>query len=115
MNFDLSEDQVALQEAVLDYLADNCPRPLTLAAHEDPVRDRELWEGLMSLGIGGVNVPAELGGMGLGMLDLAVTAEAVGRLWEVVIREMGAESDFTCAIKPIEKAAGVVVGGNRQK
>jgi len=40
-------------------------------------------------------------------------AEAVGRLWEVVIREMGAESDFTCAIKPIEKAAGVVVGGTK--
>jgi hypothetical protein len=38
-------------------------------------------------------------------------AEAVGRLWEVVIREMGEESDFTCAIKPIEQAAGVVVGG----
>jgi 3-hydroxyisobutyrate dehydrogenase-like beta-hydroxyacid dehydrogenase len=38
-------------------------------------------------------------------------AEAVGRLWEVVIRDMGAESDFTNAIKPIEKAAGVVVGG----
>ena len=38
-------------------------------------------------------------------------AEAVGRLWEVVIREMGAESDFTTAIKPIEKSAGVVVGG----
>jgi 3-hydroxyisobutyrate dehydrogenase-like beta-hydroxyacid dehydrogenase len=40
-------------------------------------------------------------------------AEAVGRLWEVVIREMGAESDFTSAIKPIEKAAGVVVGGKQ--
>src|SRR6266849_1468894 len=38
-------------------------------------------------------------------------AEAVGRLWEVVIRDMGSESDFTSAIKPIEKAAGVVVGG----
>ncbi len=38
-------------------------------------------------------------------------AEAVGRLWEVVIREMGAESDFTSAILPIEKAAGVIVGG----
>jgi hypothetical protein len=38
-------------------------------------------------------------------------AEAVGRLWEVVIREMGAESDFTSAILTIEKAAGVVVGG----
>jgi hypothetical protein len=40
-------------------------------------------------------------------------AEAVGRLWEVVIREMGPESDFTSAIKPIEKAAGVVVGGTK--
>jgi hypothetical protein len=29
-----------------------------------------------------------------------------------VIREMGPESDFTSAIKPIEKAAGVVVGGS---
>jgi hypothetical protein len=38
-------------------------------------------------------------------------AEAVGRLWEVVIREMGEGSDFTSAIKPIEKAAGVVVEG----
>src|SRR5664279_940601 len=45
--------------------------------------------------------------MGLSM----EVAEAVGRLWEVVIREMGAESDFTSAIKPIEQAAGVVVGG----
>ena len=40
-------------------------------------------------------------------------AEAVGRLWEVVIREMGPESDFTSAIKPIEQAAGVVVGGKK--
>lgn len=37
-------------------------------------------------------------------------AEAVGRLWETVIAEMGAESDFTAAIKPIEQRAGVVVG-----
>jgi 3-hydroxyisobutyrate dehydrogenase-like beta-hydroxyacid dehydrogenase len=42
-------------------------------------------------------------------------AEAVGRLWEVVIREMGAESDFTSAIQPIEQAAGVVVGGKHAK
>jgi 3-hydroxyisobutyrate dehydrogenase-like beta-hydroxyacid dehydrogenase len=40
-------------------------------------------------------------------------AEAVGRLWEVIIREMGAESDFTSAIQPIEQAAGVVVGPSK--
>jgi len=49
----------------------------------------------------------EMKALGLSM----EVAEAVGRLWEVVIREMGAESDFTSAIKPIEEAAGVVVGG----
>jgi 3-hydroxyisobutyrate dehydrogenase-like beta-hydroxyacid dehydrogenase len=49
----------------------------------------------------------EMKSLGLSM----EVAEAVGRLWEVVIREMGPESDFTAAIKPIEKAAGVVVGG----
>jgi 3-hydroxyisobutyrate dehydrogenase-like beta-hydroxyacid dehydrogenase len=49
----------------------------------------------------------EMKSLGLSM----EVAEAVGRLWEVVIRDMGAVSDFTTAIKPIEKAAGVVVGG----
>ena len=51
----------------------------------------------------------EMRALGLSM----EVAEAVGRLWEVVIRDMGAESDFTCAIQPIEQAAGVVVGGAR--
>ena len=49
----------------------------------------------------------EMKSLGLSM----EVAEAVGRLWEVVISDMGAESDFTTAIKPIENAAGVVVGG----
>jgi 3-hydroxyisobutyrate dehydrogenase-like beta-hydroxyacid dehydrogenase len=49
----------------------------------------------------------EMKSLGLSM----EVAEAVGRLWEVVIRETGAESDFTEAIKPIEEKAGVVVGG----
>jgi 3-hydroxyisobutyrate dehydrogenase-like beta-hydroxyacid dehydrogenase len=40
----------------------------------------------------------------------AQVAEAVGRLWEVALRDHGPDSDFTTAIKPIEQAAGVVVG-----
>jgi hypothetical protein len=50
----------------------------------------------------------EMRSLGLNM----EVAEAVGRLWEVVIGDMGADSDFTTAIQPIEKAAGVVVGGS---
>ena len=48
----------------------------------------------------------EMKSLGLSM----EVAEAVGRLWETVIRENGGDSDFTEAIKPIEKKAGVVVG-----
>ena len=49
----------------------------------------------------------EMRALGLSM----EVAEAVGRLWESIIGELGAESDFTEAIKPIEQKAGVVVGG----
>ncbi|MHC2337757.1 NAD(P)-dependent oxidoreductase [Bradyrhizobium sp. USDA 4454] len=51
----------------------------------------------------------EMRALGLSM----EVAEAVGRLWEVIIRDEGPESDFTAAIKPIEKAAGVIVGGGK--
>jgi 3-hydroxyisobutyrate dehydrogenase-like beta-hydroxyacid dehydrogenase len=37
-------------------------------------------------------------------------AEAVAHVWELVLNETGADSDFTSVIKPIEAAAGVVVG-----
>ena len=49
----------------------------------------------------------EMRALGLSM----EVAEAVGRLWETVIKDQGADSDFTAAIKSVEKAAGVVVGG----
>jgi 3-hydroxyisobutyrate dehydrogenase-like beta-hydroxyacid dehydrogenase len=51
----------------------------------------------------------EMKSLGLSM----EVAEAVGRLWETVIKEMGPDSDFTSAIKPIEKAAGVEVRGRQ--
>jgi 3-hydroxyisobutyrate dehydrogenase-like beta-hydroxyacid dehydrogenase len=51
----------------------------------------------------------EMRSLGLSM----EVAEAVGRLWETVIKEQGPDSDFTSAIVPIEKAAGVVVGGSK--
>src|SRR3974390_2824635 len=51
----------------------------------------------------------EMKGLGLKM----EVAEAVGRLWETVIKEQGADSDFTTSIKTIERAAGVVVGGSK--
>jgi 3-hydroxyisobutyrate dehydrogenase-like beta-hydroxyacid dehydrogenase len=39
-------------------------------------------------------------------------AEAIGRVWEAGMRDQGPDSDFTTVIKPLEKAAGVTVGGS---
>ncbi|MBV9346739.1 MAG: NAD(P)-dependent oxidoreductase [Pseudolabrys sp.] len=38
---------------------------------------------------------------------------AAGRVWETAISEMGAASDFTNVIQPIEKKAGVIVAGKK--
>lgn len=40
-------------------------------------------------------------------------ATAVLDLWEMVLREEGPDSDFTCVVKPLEAAAGVIVDGRR--
>lgn len=40
-------------------------------------------------------------------------ADAVGSLWESTLATEGPDSDFTSVVKPIEKAAGVVIGHPR--
>ncbi|NTY58187.1 NAD(P)-binding domain-containing protein [Mycolicibacterium sphagni] len=37
-------------------------------------------------------------------------AKATADMWELTLREEGAESDFTAIVKPLEKVAGVTVG-----
>ena len=41
-------------------------------------------------------------------------AEAVQQIWEQTLTAEGPESDFTSVIKPMEKAAGVIVEGARE-
>jgi len=87
MRFDLDEQQRAFQTAVAEYLEAECPMERALAAHEEVdgnadggvPADLGIWQGLMQLGIGGMIVPEEHGGLGLGLLDMAVVAEPIGR------------------------------------
>ncbi|OCB10123.1 oxidoreductase [Mycolicibacterium porcinum] len=41
-------------------------------------------------------------------------AETVRRIWEHTVHAEGPESDFTCVIRPMEEAAGVIVEGRRR-
>lgn len=79
MKFDLDEQQLAFQQGVAEYLAAECPITRALEPHNTMKPDLGLWQGLMELGIGGIMVPEEFGGLGLGLLDLAVVMEPVGR------------------------------------
>lgn len=78
MRFDLDDEQKAFQSAVSEFLEAECPLERALAPHESGEADYGLWQGLMSLGIGGILIPEEHGGLGLSLLDLAVVAEPLG-------------------------------------
>lgn len=79
MNFGLSEDQVLLKATIKRFLEEQCPSTRVRAIMEsDSGHDAGLWQGLVDLGIAGLIVPAEQGGSGLELLDLALAAEELG-------------------------------------
>lgn len=79
MRFHLSEEQAAIQDAVRGTLADAWPMErLHAFADGDSDFDAASWDALMALGIGGLALPEEHGGAGLGLLDAALVCEVVG-------------------------------------
>lgn len=77
MEFGLSEEQVLLVDTVHKYLDTSAPltRVRDFATQQ---RDADIWQGLIELGIGGLLVPEAQGGVGLGFVEAALVAEALG-------------------------------------
>ncbi|HEY0649071.1 acyl-CoA dehydrogenase family protein [Phenylobacterium sp.] len=79
MRFLLSDDQLDLQAAVRDYALERGDAGARRGAFEgDSGFDPDFWQGLMALGAGGIGAPEDAGGLGLGLLDVALAAEALG-------------------------------------
>ena len=80
MNFDFSDDQKLLKEQVRKFLADKCPIKVVRRVLDgnESFAD-EVWKGLVDLGVPGVGIPEEYGGLGLSPLELCVVAEEIGR------------------------------------
>ncbi|MCP4903759.1 MAG: acyl-CoA/acyl-ACP dehydrogenase [bacterium] len=79
MDFDLSDEQRLLQEAVLQFLENECPMSRLRELFDDEVGyDPVLWKGLAEMGLAGIHLPSEYGGSELEILDLAVAAETLG-------------------------------------
>jgi alkylation response protein AidB-like acyl-CoA dehydrogenase len=79
MRFGLSEEQQLLHDNVARYLADRAPleRVREIAAGDIAAADA-VDSGLTALGIDALLIPESYGGLGLGVLDAAVVAEAAG-------------------------------------
>jgi alkylation response protein AidB-like acyl-CoA dehydrogenase len=81
MQFQLTDEQRALQDAVRSYLRDRFGLDKVKAMYEDPDGDglpAELWRAVGEQGWLAVLVPEEHDGLGLGLLDAAVIARAFG-------------------------------------
>jgi alkylation response protein AidB-like acyl-CoA dehydrogenase len=79
MNFGLSQDQLLLKDTIRRFLEEQCPTTRVRQVMEAPTgHDPELWRALVDLGVTGLYAPAEHGGAGLELLDLALAAEELG-------------------------------------
>jgi len=80
MNFDFSDDQKMLKEQVRKFLGDKSPLSVTRRILDgDESYAKEVWKGLVEMGLTGTAIPEAYGGLGLGALELCVIAEELGR------------------------------------
>lgn len=79
MDFRLTEDQVTLTETVRDYLMGTHGPDILRRLDEAGARDPAIWQGLVDMGLTGLLVPEEFGGLGLGLVDAALIAAECGR------------------------------------
>jgi alkylation response protein AidB-like acyl-CoA dehydrogenase len=79
MEFGLTLEQRQFDDSLRLFLTDNLPMDrLRALAESGTGHDEALWSGLVELGLHGLLVPERFGGVGLGILDAAVAAEALG-------------------------------------
>jgi 3-oxocholest-4-en-26-oyl-CoA dehydrogenase beta subunit len=81
VDFDLTDEQQATAELAAKLLGDkSTPEALRALDHADDLRfDRELWRAMADAGLLGIALPLEHGGAGLGLVELCLVLEEVGR------------------------------------
>jgi alkylation response protein AidB-like acyl-CoA dehydrogenase len=80
VDFELSDDQRALQDAASTLLDDRCPMTrVRQVADETGQLDDLLWAAMAEQGWLAVELPEAVGGLGLGLVETVVLCEQVGR------------------------------------
>jgi 3-oxocholest-4-en-26-oyl-CoA dehydrogenase beta subunit len=81
VDFDLTDEQQATIDVAAKLLGDKAtPDAIRALERTDDLRfDRALWAAMADAGLLGIAVPADQGGAGLGVLELCLVLEEVGR------------------------------------
>ncbi len=80
MRFAFTDQQLEFRDAVRQVLARECSTAEVRAAHAAPLARTPRWSVLAELGVVGLTVPADRGGLGLGLVDLVPLLEEAGRV-----------------------------------
>ncbi len=79
MDFTFSEDQLLFQESVRDFLLNEVtPERIRASWETGSGRDPALWSQLAGLGLTGITVPEEYGGLGMTAVDFVLLAQECG-------------------------------------
>ncbi|MFC3213115.1 acyl-CoA dehydrogenase family protein [Novosphingobium panipatense] len=79
MEFAFTDEQRMVADTARDFFVENATSERTRKAMAADGIDRALWNDFCNeLGLAGVSIPEELGGAGLGLVELAIIAEAAG-------------------------------------
>ncbi len=80
MHFAFSDQQLEFRDTVRQVLAKECGPADVRAAYDAPVARTRRWATLAELGVIGLSVPPDHGGLGLGLVDLVPLLEEAGRV-----------------------------------
>jgi alkylation response protein AidB-like acyl-CoA dehydrogenase len=79
MDFEFTDEQLALRENARAVLTDACPPAVVRAVYEGTGDGEALWARLVELDWPALGLPVEHGGLGLGFLEVGIVVEELGR------------------------------------
>lgn len=116
MDFAFSEDQQALKQLIRQICKDHCaPDSLAKLETEDAPLHRPLWGSLAETSLLGLALPEAVGGFGLGVVELCLLLEQVGKhvapipawsslvLGALPVAEFGTEAQRQALLPPLVK------------
>lgn len=79
MDFTFTEDQLLFQDEVKKFLVNEVtPEKIRALWETETGRSEDLWQAMAGMGLTGLTVPEEFGGMGMNAVDFVLLAQACG-------------------------------------